>query len=52
MAEPTSTLVDVMNYLKSDEDFQGTPTPTSEVKALSAEDRLDLRRSLDKVRGI
>jgi len=49
--EPKSTLVDVINYLKSDEDFRGTPTPTSEMKEMSAQDRLDLRLSLDKVRG-
>lgn len=50
MAEPKSTLIDVMNYLKSDEDCKGTPTPTSEMKNLSEQDRLDLRLSLDKVR--
>ena len=52
MAEPTSTLVDVIQYLKSDEDgIKGTPTPTSEMKALSAEDRVELRASLDVVRA-
>jgi len=50
--EPKSTLVDVINYLKSDEGgIKGTPTPTGEMKELSAQDRLDLRFSLDKVRG-
>ena len=50
--EPKSTLVDVINYLKSNEGgIPGTPTPTSAVKELSAEDRLDLRLSLDKVRN-
>lgn len=49
--QPRSTLVDVIAYLKSDEGgVKGTPTPTSEMKDLSAEDRLDLRRSLDIVR--
>lgn len=53
MAEPKSSLVDVIQYLKTDEDgIKGTPTPTSEMKELSAEDRLELRASLDKVRGI
>jgi hypothetical protein len=52
MAEPKSTLVDVITYLKTNEGgIQGTPTPTSEMKELSAEDRLELRASLDKVRG-
>ena len=51
MTEPKSSLVDVMNYLKSDEDgIPGTPTPTSEVKLLTPADRLELRISLDKVR--
>jgi len=51
--EPKSTLVDVINYLKNDESgIKGTPTPTSEMKELSAEDRIDLRASLDKVRGL
>jgi hypothetical protein len=50
--QPKSSLVDVIQYLKSDEDFPGTPTPTSEMKGLSAEDRLELRLSLDKVKGL
>jgi hypothetical protein len=52
MAEPKSTLVDVIQYLKSDEGgIKGTETPTSEMKLLTAEDRLELRASLDIVRG-
>lgn len=51
--EPKSTLVDVINYLKNDENgIKGTPTPTSEMKEMSAEDRIELRKSLDKVRGL
>lgn len=51
MSEPKSTLVDVMNYLKSDEGgIKGSPTPTSMVKELSDTDRRELRESLDKVR--
>ena len=51
--EPKSSLVDVMNYLKTDEGgIKGIPTPTSEVKELTPEDRLELRISLDKVRGL
>lgn len=50
--QPKSTLVDVINYLKSDEGgIKGTPTPTGEMKEMTAEDRLELRFSLDKVRG-
>ena len=51
MADPISTLVDVIQYLKSDEDFPGTPTSTGEMKHLTTEDRLELRHSLDFVRG-
>lgn len=50
MNQPKSSLVDVIQYLKSNEDFPGTPTPTGEMKLLSTEDRLELRFSLDKVR--
>lgn len=53
MTEPKSGLVDVMNYLKSNEGgIPGTPTPTSAVKELSAQDRNELRESLDIVRGL
>ena len=53
MAEPKSTLVDVINYLKNDDDkIKGTPTPTSEMKEMSAQDRIELRESLDKVKGL
>ncbi len=51
--EPKSTLVDVISYLKNDESgIKGTPTPTAEMKSLTAEDRIELRRSLDIVRGL
>jgi hypothetical protein len=52
MPEPKSTLKDVIEYLKSDEDCKGSETPLAEVKELSDADRLDLRVSLDKVRGL
>lgn len=52
-AAPKATLVDVIQYLKSDEGgIKGTPTPTSEMKDLTAEDRIELRHSLDKVKGL
>lgn len=51
MAEPTSTLKDVIAYLKSDEHCKGTDLPLAEVKELTDEDRRELRVSLDKVRG-
>lgn len=50
--QPKSSLKDVIAYLKSDEHAKGTDTPLAMVKDLSDEDRLDLRRSLDAVRGI
>lgn len=49
--QPKSSLIDVITYLKGNEDFPGTPTSTSDVKPLTAEDRLELRFSLDKVKG-
>ena len=50
--QPKSTLIDVITYLKTDADgIKGTPTSTGDVKPLTAEDRLELRFSLDKVRG-
>lgn len=53
MAEPKSTLVDVIQYLKSDEGgIKGSPTPTAAMKELTTEDRIELRLSLDKVRGL
>jgi hypothetical protein len=57
MPEPKSSLVDVIMYLKSDESLpsgtliKGTPTPTSEMKVMSEQDRLELRHSLDAVRA-
>lgn len=50
--EPISRLPEVVAYLKSDEDAPGTPTPLSMVKELSEADRLELRASLDVVRGL
>jgi hypothetical protein len=51
--EPKSSLVDVIKYLKSDEDgIKGTETPTGMMKELSEQDRLELRESLDVVRGL
>lgn len=52
MTEPVSQLKDVVAYLKSDEDFPGTPTPLDQMKLLTEEDRKELRLSLDKVRGL
>jgi uncharacterized membrane protein len=52
MAEPKSTLKDVVEYLKNDEDAPGTDTPLAQMKELSDEDRRELRESLDKVRGL
>lgn len=57
--QPKSTLVDVITYLKTDEGeigmpgfIRGTPTPTSMMKEITLEDRLELRASLDVVLGL
>lgn len=55
--EATITFTEPVNLseldLKTDADgIKGTPTPTSEMKDLTAEDRLELRHSLDKVKGL
>ena len=45
-----ATLAEVVSYLKFDSPgAKGSPTPLSEVKALSEEDRAELRESLDKL---
>lgn len=54
--EPKSSLKDVVDFLKApfpeEMGLTNPQLPLSEVKSLTIEDKLELRLSLDKVRGL
>jgi len=54
--EPKSSLKDVVDFLKApfpeETGLTGPKFSLSEVKELTLEDKVDLRLSLDKVRGL